>query len=487
MKEILHKFLKSNKDYPLVSGCICGIYAFLFYYSNNFSAIYSVAHFFYFLMVFVLLPMLVFGVLYYAFGRHHILKNYRRHLLLVLIITGIVILLSQAVFLSLKIKLILVAFIVSVLIAIKFFNHYKKILVMIMVVTLIPLGKCLIHVYEHLGALAWKTLPDDIESISLKHKPNIYIIQPDGYVSKPTLEHRPYNHQSDLYDWLSQNNFKVYDDFRSNYPASLASNASMFAMKQHYFGHMIGPTFELPKARSVISGNNPVLSILKRNEYHTSFIVQDEYFQQNRDDLVYDYYNISHTEIPFFSNDNNVKKVVFDDLKTAMSIQTEQPKFYFIEKLLPHHIHFKKTVEADRESYVKLIDSVNVWLKKTISYIEQKDESALIVVLADHGGWLGVSSYNDMFSTKDEEDMNSIYSTIAAIKWNGYLYNDVDAHLKSNVNLFRVLFSALSENKALLKHMEDDSSYNLSNASQFYNSVNQVYDTNGNLVFNKRE
>jgi len=483
LRDKLNAFVNNSKDYPLLSGLICGIFVFVFYYSNNFSAINSVSHAIYFALVFIAFPSIVFYLVYYLFGLNDTLIKYRKHLLFVLIIVFTAGLLSQAIFLTLKKKMLIGLLVLSVLLSIKLFNQYKKLLVLLLFMSVIPFVKCFIHVYEHAISKSWMTLPDDIKTISLKQTPNIYIIQPDGYVSREMLEREPYNHKSDLYGWLDNNEFKVYDGFRSNYPASLASNASMFAMKQHYFHGMINPTFELPNARSVITGDNPVLEILKNNNYHTSFIVQDEYFQQNRNPLVYDYYNVSLDEIPFFSNDNNVKKVVFEDLKVAMQHKVNQPKFYFVEKLLPHHIHYSDPIDTRREKYLKRIDSVNVWLKKTIQYIEEKDQEALIVVLADHGGWLGLENYEDMFSTNEAVDIKSIYSSLLAIRWNGFLKDDIDANLKSSVNLFRVLFSALAENKTYLNHLEDDSSYNLHKENHFFNSVYQVVDTNGNIVF----
>lgn len=483
MKDKLNNFINSSKDYPLFTGFICGLYVFLFYYSNNYSAINSWPHFFYFASFFLGLPMVVFGLGYYVFGLNDTLKTYRKHLLFVLIIVVTATLLSQAMFLTLKKKMLLVLLIISVLLSLKLFQQYKKLLILILIISVLPFFKCIVHIYQHATANSWMELPDAIHKASLKHKPNIYIIQPDGYVARQLLEAKPYDHNSDLYDWLAANEFKVYDNFRSNYPASLASNASMFAMKQHRFKGMINPNFELPEARSIITGHNPVLEVLKKNGYQTSFIVQDEYFQQNRNKLKYDYYNISLDEIPFFSNDNNVKKVVFEDLKVEMQKNISQPRFYFVEKLLPHHIHFSDPFEERRMNYLNRIDSVNVWLKHSINHIVENDKNALIVVMADHGGWLGLNNYEDMFTTSDATKIKSIYSSLLAIRWNGFLYDNVDEALKSNVNLFRVLISALSENKSYLQHLEEDSSYNIHKENHFYNSVYKVIDTNGNIVF----
>lgn len=258
----------------------------------------------------------------------------------------------------------------------------------------------------------------------------------------------------------------------------------MFSMKQHRFGKVLFPSIDMPNSRDFIAGNNAVIKTLRNNGYKNLFIVQDEYFQQNRPEPSYDYYNLNPDEIPYFSNDNNVKKVVFDDLKAAMdTVKMEGPRFYFVEKLLPHHIHFAASKEEERDTYIEKIKEVNGWLENTVNYISEKDPTAIIIILADHGGWVGLGSYPEMFSTKDPQQIHSIYSTLAAIKWNGNLKEGMDAELKSNVNVFRVLFSVLSENPEYLKYLEDDSSYNLQNGT-FSKSVRAVIDDSGKVISN---
>ena len=157
------------------------------------------------------------------------------------------------------------------------------------------------------------------------------------------------------------------------------------------------------------------------------------------------------------------------------TVSIKGPRFYFVERLLPHHIHFAASKEEERDTYIEKIQEVNVWLKSTLNYISIKDPDAIVIVLADHGGWVGLGSYPEMFSTKDPAQIRSIYSSLAAIKWNGHLKGGMDAELKSNVNLFRVLFSVLSENPEYLKYLEDNSSYNLQNGT-FSKSVRAVID-----------
>jgi hypothetical protein len=145
--------------------------------------------------------------------------------------------------------------------------------------------------------------PDKIENVIFRKKPNIYFIEPDGYSGKEAMSSMPYNYENPMYDWLGENSFTVYKNTRSNYPITLVSNASAFSMKHHYFGNNLFGEYEVENARQIIIGNNPVISILKNNNYKTFFITEVSYFQQNLANRNYDYFNINNSEIPFLITD----------------------------------------------------------------------------------------------------------------------------------------------------------------------------------------
>lgn len=483
MNNFFAKYFKDNFN-PLLAGLICGFYPLVFYFSNNFSAINSWEHLGFFLLFFIGTPIVIFTIASLLFKYYKTLSKYKPNIIFVLIIMTVATFMSQAMFLTIKKKILLGLLIISVFAAWKLHSHFKKLLVIILLMSILPTINCIIKIVEHEQKMEWAELPDAIENAKFKKTPNIYLIQPDGYVGKDMMENDLYHFNNPLYGWLENNDFKVYDNFRSNYPASLTSNSSMFAMKQHRFGKVLFPSIDMPNSRDIIAGDNAAIATLRNNGYNNFFIVQDEYFQQNRPKVAYDYYNLNPEEIPYFSNDNNVKKVVFDDLKAALhTVNIAGPRFYFVEKLLPHHIHFAASKEEERDTYIEKIKEVNAWLENTVNYISEKDPNAIIIISADHGGWVGLGSYAEMFSTKDPNQIHSIYSTLAAIKWNGHLKEGMDTQLKSNVNIFRVLFSVLSENPEYLKYLEDDSSYNLQNGT-FWKFVRPVIDDSGNLLLN---
>ena len=267
VKENILSFINSDKHVPFIAAFISGFYPFVFYISNNYSAVNSKEHLAFFVLFFIGIPLLIFSLFYFSFRLNKRLIKYKSHLLFVLLIVVTSSLMSQAIYLVFKKKILLLILILSIALSIKLHKHYKKIIILLMLMCVLPIPKIIIKTYSHLIPMTWSVLPDEIENVQFKHKPNIYLIQPDGYVAETMMESETYNFKSDLYGWLSINDFKIYPDFRSNYPASLASNASLFSMKQHYFGETLLPSLEVPNARKIISGESPVISIFKNNRY----------------------------------------------------------------------------------------------------------------------------------------------------------------------------------------------------------------------------
>ncbi len=485
LKKTILNFTKGDKDVPLLAGFISGFYPFIYYYSENFYAKNSLEHFLFFSLLFIGGALIIFLSANFLFNKIPALKPYKKHMYFVLIIMLIGTGLSQAIYLTLKKKFLFIMLLAVAGISLKLYKDYKKLIVLVIVMATIPLGNTLISLYDSFKPLSWQQQPDDIETVVLKNKPNIYLIQPDGYVNQNIMGNALYNFKSDLYPWLSNNGFKLYSDFRSNYPATLLSNSSMFSMKHHYFGDVVFPKIEMINSRDVISGDSPVISILKNNGYKTYMVAQDEYFQMNNCEQKYDYINIELDEIPYFSHGSNVRKVLAGDIEKGINEKSGTPKFFFIEKLLPHHVMLAEDddkLDEEREWYLKRVKEVNEWLKETVTLIEEKDNNSIIIILADHGGMVGMENYIDKYSNDNKDFMLSTFSVLSAIKWNGHLKENYDKDLTTNVNLFRVLFSTLSEEPKYLKHLEDNGSYNLNYENPYYNSVYKVIDDKGGML-----
>ncbi len=474
---------------PILIGLICGLYPFLFYTSNNYFALNSTEHFLFFAAFYIGIPIVIF-LLFYLFSKKiPLLKKHKNQLLFILIVFLTAFFASYASTLLIKKKFLTVVLLLSGLLSFKLSHTYKKILLLVLIISVLPLFKLGIKITDNLKADKQIKTFNKVKAITFKNTPNVYMIQPDGYVSKSVMEDSLYRYKNNFYNWLEAQNFTLYPDFRSNYPASLPSNASMFLMKQHLFFNMTFPDLEMPRAREVICGNNPVLSTFKNNGYKTYMIVQDDYFQQNRCKQRYDYTNIDIKDLPYFSRGGENRTDVFMDFKKAFKERTTKPRFFFIEKLLPHHVHFtgdrNNRKEREREEYLAKIEEVNLWLKNILTFISENDPNAIVIVLADHGGWVGMESYNEMFQTKNKSKIKSIFGNLAAIKWNGYLNANQDRNLTSNVNVFKILFSVLSKDETLLPSVEDNSSYNLLIDGYFSKKINRVIDDKKEVIFKK--
>jgi len=487
LKQKILAFIDSEHESPILVFITIGITPILFYVANNYWALNSMSHLLFFLACLTVFLVGLYVVYYLCFKTNKKLHKHEGHALFWFLVIGVIFFLTHTYFNSTlkRIFLLLALVVLWKLIPFKPRKLYKKIIVMLLLFSGLSMLRILIHAYEDIKPDTWINQPDDIESVKFKKTPNVYMIQPDGYVSEQMFASSPYSAKSDLFSWLETNGYKVYNGFRSNYPASLTSNASLFAMKQHKFAEMLFPKIEMANGREIISTNNPVVSIFNNNGYQTHFIAEDEYFQQNKKQKIYDHYNIKKSDFPYLTTGGSEVRDVYKDFKKVFKPEDRNPKFFFIEKLLPHHVAFYNTdesIDAERLRYLSRIEEVNVWLKDIVTYISDNDENSIIIILADHGGWVGLRSFNDLFSNEKPELIKSIFSNIAAIKWNGNLSEGYDKDLKSNVNIFRVLFATLSENPKYLDNLEDDSSYNLKLNNLGYKDVIKSIDGKGNVV-----
>ena len=160
--------------------------------------------------------------------------------------------------------------------------------------------------------------------------------------------------------------------------------------------------------------------------------------------------------------------------------------FFFIEKTAPGHIaHVKSAslgVDEERERYLSRVEKSQNWMLDLINIIQTNDKNPMIVIVADHGGYVGLNYVKEVLQKElSPVEVNSVFSSILSIKWpSGEVPEDLE--FKSSVNLFRTIFSYLSEDKSLLENSEADKSYlpfNDGSGINFYEYI----DANGNAVF----
>lgn len=387
-------------------------------------------------------------------------------------------------------KIILGIFIVSALIAYFLYKHFKKWILLQLILAVIGFVGLIPMLFKYLNYSSdWMQQPDNIEEVVFQKKPNIYYIQPDGYASFSEMESDYYKvDNSDFNAFLGENNFKNYPDFRSNYITTITSNSATLMMKHHYYNN--GKDYsEMLNARKNIITENPVLSIFKNNGYKTHFITEHPYLLVNRPKVGFDYVNFKYGEIPYITTGFNVQREVYPDLENAIATKNSGGNFFFIEIFEPSHITTTKEAskgkEAEREQWIEKLQVANRKIENMVTLISEKDPEALIMIMADHGGFVGLDYTRQVYTkTTNPEIIYTTFGAMMAIKWPDGKAPEIDSHLKSCVNVFRILFSYLSKDQKYLQHLEEDGSYLILKEGA-KPGVYKCIDDSGNIVSKK--
>ncbi len=480
------RFLASEKEVPVLAGIAAGLYPMLFYFNNNYTLVNSWEHLGYFTLVFLLIPIVV-CVLILRISRNKELSKLRKYVLPFINVFIFLFLLKVCLYAGLQKKLIVLIVLIAGTFALLLHKHLKKVIVLQLILAAIALYQLVPTIFNQLNfSNKWMEQPDHIESVTFTQHPNVYFIQPDGYVNFSELGKGLYTGaRLELKDYLLEHGFTHYDGFRSNYPSTLASNSSTFTMKQHYYNG--GTSYsEALNARDLIITDNPVLQVFKNNGYKTHFIAEKPYLLLNRPRIGFDESNIRLKDVAFIGTGLGKPRDVMTPLKSYVSTDKNKPKFFFIELFNPGHIQNRKSnsrgVEGERESWMGALQTANTSLKEMISLIHTQDPDALVVIMADHGGFVGLNYSHEIYSKiQDRDIIYSIFSSQLSVKWPQNTAPEYDSTLTSSVNVFRILFTYLSGDETLLENLEDNGSYVILKDEE--EGIYRYLDDAGNVVF----
>ncbi|QRM89547.1 hypothetical protein FG167_10000 [Lacinutrix sp. WUR7] len=481
-------FLDSKKEIPVIAAVAAGLYPFLFNFEKNFTLINSWQQFYFYCFIYLLLPTVIFVSVSFITKKYNLLKGKRKFLFPVLNFAFFTFFLYINMHGIAKKKIGLLFIFIACLLAILIYKHFKKIIVLQFILAIFVIPFLILKIVGFVSySNKWMEQPDNIEAIVFKKTPNIYIIQVDGYANFSELVKGHYNFDNrDFENYLQDNEFKKYYNFRSNYFSTLSSNSSFFAMKHHYYNSPKEAQTELYNSRDIIVGENPVVSILKNNNYKTNLLLEFSYLLLNRPKIAYDFCNIDYSNISYFSRGFEKQNDLVADLDKAIENNSESANFYFIEKISPGHVTTSEfagdSKDAERELYLKRLLETNIWLKKIIKTINTKDKNALIVISADHGGFVGLNATPEARKKQtDDKIIKSIFTSTLAIKWPNEA-PEFDTEFKTPVNFFRILFAHLAEDASYLDNLQDDKSYMVIKKGAPY-GVYELINEKGEVVF----
>lgn len=485
------KFISSTQPIPILAGLAAGLYPILFYYSHNFSLINSWGHFVFFTGFFLVLPMVGMWVAERIF-RFSVLEKWRKYLLPFLNMGVFLFLMKVCLYPGIQKKIIVGIVLFSGVYAYFLHKHYKKAVVLQFLLAVMGAYSMTNTLISQLNfSEAWKAPVDDLEAAVLKNKPNIYVIQPDGYVNFSELDKGYYKYDNSAFkSYLEKEGFTNYDGFRSNYASTLSSNSATLMGKHHYYNK--GLSFsEGINGRETIMSDNTVLNVFKNNGYKTHFISEFPYLMVNHPKIGYDYTNFNLDDIGYLNTGFGERADIVATIGPTILEVPEQPKLYFIEFFNPGHIHGRQEqslgVEGERDLWFESLERSNDMLRKLIPTILERDPNALIVILADHGGFVGMEYTNQIYTKTDDRDLiYSIFSSQLSIRWPDGLMPSEPLPFKTSVNVFRVLFSHLSEEPKYLEKLQADESYVIINKGA-PKGVYKYIEDDGSIVFEEQK
>ncbi len=481
--------LNNEKWLPVVAALASGLYPVIFYYTNNYSLINSWKHLGFFIVFFLVVPVLTFLVISKLFKTPK-LKKWDKHILPFLNIFSFFMFIQLCLYAKTQWLFSSIIFVAALLFGIYLYAYLKKVIAIQLLLVVVGLFWLFPTIKTQLTySSQWSIQPDDIEEVVFKKRPNIYYIQPDGYVNYSEMDKGYYNvDNTEFWNFLEENNFKSYPDIRSNYTSTLVSNSATFSMMHHYYNNGFNFT-EIANAREIIISKNPVLDIFKNNNYKTHFIAEISYLLNNFPEMGYDACNFDYDDIAFITDGFKREEDILKPIEAFLDVDKERSKFFFIEIFKPGHVSSKEheTTGAAKELelYKKNLKIANKRLVRVIDLIQERDPEGLIMIMADHGGYAG---YDHMLEirkkTSDRDLLYSAFSTQLSIKWPHGEAPKFDTKFKTGVNVFRILFSHLSEEEKYLENLQNEGSYTIIEEDA-PKGVYKVIDDEGNVTFEK--
>lgn len=318
-------------------------------------------------------------------------------------------------------------------------------------------------------------------------RPDIYFLLMDAYASTVALA-QWYNYHNDLDSFLLQKKFSIQANSRSNYnftPFSMASILNMSYIKG--IENTKAVTVNDYANCEVLIKNNEVIKTLSAAGYdivnysifnlagHPSFLTQSFLPLNTRlitERTLFAYIDKDigwklATWFPFkwlYSHDimhgNRNNQQLIELVKTNASIKSIRPRFVYAHLYMPHNPYYydkngklkdietiiRENVTFPLQAYLEYVTYVNSRIREMVTNIQQKNPSAVIILMGDHGNR---EATKEAFPIRYFQNLNAVYYPDNDYKM---LYDSI-----SGVNQFRVILNKLLQQKLPL--LKDSSIY----------------------------
>lgn len=354
-------------------------------------------------------------------------------------------------------------------------------------------------------SLACVSEKNSIKYPNFLRKPNIYFVLLESFQPAKVI--------SDLYGFSNEDfeqkirklGFVHHSNFFANYSDTLSTLYALLTGKHHFYNNSVGNDDITQSARDVILGkvDNFVFEVLKNNGYSICFLDYEDYIHGNGDSLYINKTNLNVCQYnsllfflrPFFSLSARIRNLFLK--KKMFKAGLESPTIAlenFIKKAIGEdcshfyllHIGADHTESSQKwnalqswpKEYERLVKKANIDIEKTLRIIEENDRDSLIILCGDHGACKLRNIFVGELTCAQNILKNGSSCTAVCNDYFAVYFATNDKHLSdilpktlSHVNLFKYIFSSLSESSLDNSNLVSDDSYIHYNFTKVFKAI----------------
>lgn len=309
----------------------------------------------------------------------------------------------------------------------------------------------------------------------LKAKPNVYFLLFDEYPGYKSLKDSFDFSNDKLYDSLKSMGFAILPTF-ANYnftTYSMSSILNMGYISQFNFSTRVkekefqkrldeiknAQVFSIFKSMGYNIKNfsafdlkdNPAIGINSSHLLIHKRLITDKIFHNRliRDvgsGLIVGKFSIPAMKSDYFYENKKNNRIFENKLTEYISQNKIDPHFVYAHFFMPHgpiffdslgnnlsqNIVFNEDSFSDKKLFLDYLKYVNTKIMKLVNLINEKDKSAIVVIMSDHG-YRGYKTVNDF---------KPYFDNICAVKFPQKNESALNNEKMSNVNFFRYLFNS---------------------------------------------
>ncbi len=358
------------------------------------------------------------------------------------------------------------SFIISLIVVISSIIIHQKTYCLPIITLLFLMSSISIYQYININSYKRHYL---FEAISLKQKPNIYLLILESYHGNEALKKLYSFDNQNFCTYLEQNNFVIYPNFYATRHSTRLSLINLVT------GNNFKRETETP-IKKYLEGYYPNLAIttLLKNGYRLKYKFPNDYIypvSQKQEASTYNwklifknslFYRATNLKPRKYTNHNDFIK---DVIHTINTINLSESPYFFMTKLggitedtstyqggvahIPNNLIRSNHIDilpSLRQNYINEIRQQNHQIKPLIRSIIDKDPNSIIILLGDHGAYFSkifkdknITENNDV---TEEEYILDFFNVLAAIRWPKHIKTEAKPHFIPE--LFHVIFSSIN-------------------------------------------